>query len=117
MVQERSQAAKYGALDLSLETLCQDLVDVIELTKKRMRWTALPGIVFIGHSLGGAVVTSVAASGKLGNVVLGNGVLDVVEGSAIDALQSMQSYLSSRPKSFPSISSAIEWQWVHDGYT
>lgn len=97
-------------LDLSLGLLSEDLVDVISLTQKKIGWVELPGIVLIGHSLGGAVVTDVAASGKLGNAVLGYGVLDVVEGSAIDALQSMQSYLSSRPKSFPSIASGIEWQ-------
>jgi len=97
-------------LDLSLYTLTEDLLDVIKMTQKEMHWSELPGLVLIGHSLGGAVVTDVAVSGKLGNAVLGYAVLDVVEGSAIDALQSMQSYLSTRPKTFPSITSAIEWQ-------
>ena len=118
-------------LDLSLETLSQDLLNVIHTTQTQMAWPELPGLVLIGHSLGGAVVTNVAVSGKLGNAILGYAVLDVVEGealkkcgpasdidvesshgagSAIDALQSMQSYLSTRPKSFPSITSAIEWQ-------
>lgn len=32
-------------------------------------------------------------------------------GSAIDALQSMQTYLSTRPAGFPSIASGIEWQY------
>ena len=97
-------------LNLSLETLSGDLVDVIEMTRREMTWSELPGLLFVGHSLGGAVVTDVAVSGRLGNSVLGYAVLDVVEGSAIDALQSMQSYLSTRPKSFASISSGIEWQ-------
>jgi len=65
--------------------------------------------VLVGHSLGGAVVTDVAKRGELGDKVLGYAVLDVVEGSAIDALQSMQTYLSTRPSGFPSIASAIEW--------
>jgi len=108
-----SESPAQALLDLSLELLSEDLVDVINLTQKKIGWAKLPSIVLIGHSLGGAVVTDVAASGKLGNAVLGYGVLDVVEGSAIDALQSMQSYLSSRPKSFPSIASGIEWQWVN----
>lgn len=105
-----AEMARLGSSDLSLETLSRDLLDVIYLTQKEMGWTDLPGIVLLGHSLGGAVVTDLAASGKLGNAVLGYGVLDVVEGSAIDALQSMQSYLSARPRSFPSIASGIEWQ-------
>ena len=67
--------------DLSLETLSQDLLNVIHLTQAQMAWPALPDLVFIGHSLGGAVVTNVAVSGKLGNSVLGYAVLDVVEGT------------------------------------
>ena len=98
--------------DLSLDTLSQDLVDIMSLTQRFLDWPELPALVLIGHSLGGAVITNVAMGGKLGNAVLGYAVLDVVEGSAIDALQSMQSYLSTRPKSFLSIPSAIEWQLV-----
>jgi len=96
-------------LDLSLETLSADLLMVIEQTQVKMGWEELPPLVLIGHSLGGAVVTDVARSGKLGNAVLGYAVLDVVEGSAIDALQSMQTYLSTRPLGFPSLQSGIEW--------
>lgn len=95
---------------LTLETLSQDLLDVIQSAKMQMDWSKMPDIVLIGHSLGGAVVTELASSGKLGNALLGYAVLDVVEGSAMDALQSMQQYLSSRPETFPSIQSAIEWQ-------
>ena len=110
VVKNKGDGSESDALDLSLETLSQDLLDVLALIRKKLEWPELPGLVLIGHSLGGAVVTDVAASGKLGTAVLGYGVFDVVEGSAIDALQSMQSYLSSRPKAFPSLISAIEWQ-------
>ncbi|PQE20924.1 phosphatase methylesterase 1 protein [Rutstroemia sp. NJR-2017a BBW] len=96
-------------LDLSLETLSSDLLNVIEATKVHMGWESLPPLILVGHSLGGAVVTDVAKSGKLGNSVLGYAVLDVVEGSAMDALQSMQTYLSTRPLGFPSLESGIEW--------
>ena len=67
-------------IDLSLETLSQDLLDVIHMTQTQMAWPELPDLVLIGHSLGGAVVTNVAVGGKLGNAVLGYAVLDVVEG-------------------------------------
>ena len=97
-------------LDLSLETLSQDLLDVILMTQQKMAWSEIPGLILVGHSLGGAVVTNLAVTGRLGNAVLGYAVLDVVEGSAIDALKSMQSYLSTRPTSFPTIPLAIEWQ-------
>ncbi|KAK3178701.1 hypothetical protein OEA41_000838 [Lepraria neglecta] len=109
VVEKLEPSPSDAAPDLSHEILSQDLLDVIQLTEKEMKWSELPGLLLIGHSLGGAVVTDLAKSGKLGNAVLGYAVLDVVEGSAIDALQSMQSYLLTRPKNFPSLSSAIEW--------
>jgi protein phosphatase methylesterase 1 len=97
------------SLDLSLETLSKDLLWVINRTETQMGWKEMPPLVLIGHSLGGAVVTNLANVGRLGNAVLGYAVLDVVEGSAMDALQSMQNYLSTRPLGFPSIESGIEW--------
>lgn len=117
--------------DLRLETLSRDLMFVINETKARMGWENLPDIVLVGHSLGGAVVTDVAKKGELGAKLLAYAVLDVVEGiilrnrflpiiiyvnsllgSAMDALQSMDKYLSARPTRFPSLISAIEWQYV-----
>jgi protein phosphatase methylesterase 1 len=95
--------------DLSLETLSADFVTVLEKTKLQMSWKEMPPLVLIGHSLGGAVVTNVAKGERLGRSILGYAVLDVVEGSAIDALQSMQIYLSTRPVGFPSMESGIEW--------
>jgi protein phosphatase methylesterase 1 len=97
------------ALDLSLETLSKDLVTVVERSRDAMGWPSIPPLILVGHSLGGAVVTGVAMSEKLGDSVLGYAVLDVVEGSAIDALQSMQTYLSTRPVGFPTLQSGIDW--------
>ncbi|KAI9830774.1 MAG: Protein phosphatase methylesterase 1 [Phylliscum demangeonii] len=96
-------------LDLSLDSLTNDMIYAIRV-------------------LGGAVMTNVAKSGVFGDQVLGYAVLDVVEGSssrhaeiifysqltdrigsAIDALQSMQTYLSTRPPGFESVSAGIEW--------
>jgi len=95
--------------DLSIELLSLDLVDMLHLTQARMGWKHSPTVVLVGHSLGGAVVTEVANKGLLGNNLLGYSVVDVVEGSAMEALKHMQTYLASRPKSFPSLSAAIEW--------
>uniref|UniRef100_A0A2D4G0H5 protein phosphatase methylesterase-1 n=1 Tax=Micrurus corallinus TaxID=54390 RepID=A0A2D4G0H5_MICCO len=36
-------------------------------------------------------------------------MIDVVEGTAMDALNSMQNFLRSRPKTFKSLENAIEW--------
>lgn len=97
-------------LDLSLETLTDDLYNVILLTQRQMAWAQIPPLILVGHSLGGAVVTSLALNPRsLGPYILGHAVLDVVEGSAMEALQSMHAYLSTRPAAFPSLESAIEW--------
>ncbi|KAI9720364.1 MAG: Protein phosphatase methylesterase 1 [Candelaria pacifica] len=96
-------------LDFGLETLSNDLLETIHLAQTTLGWQALPNLVLVGHSLGGSVVTDLAKRGPLGDKILAYAVLDVVEGSAIDALQSMQTYLSSRPSSFKSLESAVEW--------
>lgn len=98
-----------AGLDMSLSTLGSDLYSVIMMTKARMSWPELPPILLVGHSVGGAVVTDLARTGRLGAALLGYAVLDVVEGSAIDALQSMQTYLSTRPTGFPTLQSGIDW--------
>jgi len=97
------------SLDLSLDTLSADLLSVILQAQEQMHWTELPPIILVGHSLGGAVVTDVAKLGKLSSAVLGYAVLDVVEGSAMDALHSMQTYISTRPTGFANLQMGIEW--------
>lgn len=95
--------------DLSVENLSQDLVNMLALTQKKLGWAELPNVVLIGHSLGGAVVTHTANTAMLGSKLVGYAVLDVVEGSAMEALKHMQTYLASRPKWFPSLPAAVEW--------
>ncbi|OTA89700.1 hypothetical protein M434DRAFT_78918 [Hypoxylon sp. CO27-5] len=102
-------ASSSESIALSLETLAADLLSVILMTQKEMKWPELPPIILVGHSLGGAVVTELAKTGKLGSALLGYAVLDVVEGSAIDALQSMHTYLSTRPAGFPTLEAGIDW--------
>lgn len=109
-IRKLSVDSSLSAIDLNLDTLSQDLVTIIQLLQKKLAWPKLPPLLLIGHSLGGAVVTNVAKLGRLGNDVLGYAVLDVVEGSAMDALQSMQTYLNTRPASFRSLEAGIEWQ-------
>ena len=61
-----------------------------------------------GHSMGGALAVHASLEGQIFGLI-GLVVVDVVEGTAMDALSSMQSFLRSRPKCFPSIENAIEW--------
>ncbi|KAI3331907.1 protein phosphatase methylesterase [Xylariaceae sp. AK1471] len=104
-----SQGQGQVGVDLRVETLADDLFTAIQLTRQEMKWPELPPIVLVGHSMGGAAVTELARSGKLGNALLGYVVLDVVEGSAMDALQHMQNYLSTRPAGFATLEAGIEW--------
>jgi protein phosphatase methylesterase 1 len=82
---------------------------MIQLTQEKLGWHDLPRILLIGHSLGGAVVTNTAKSALLGSKLIGFGVLDVVEGSALDALKQMNAYIATRPASFKTMETAIEW--------
>ncbi|KAL6264399.1 hypothetical protein P5V15_004508 [Pogonomyrmex californicus] len=86
--------------DLSADTLASDVAAVVDIIAHDTP------IILVGHSMGGAV--AVKAASLIPNLY-GLGVIDVVEGTAMDALASMQSFLRSRPSSFSTISQAIEW--------
>lgn len=86
--------------DLSADTLASDVAAIVEAT------TEDNSVILIGHSMGGAV--AVRAAPLIPNLS-GLGVIDIVEGTAMDALASMQSFLRSRPSSFTSIPQAVEW--------
>nr|CAG8530488.1 15544_t:CDS:2 [Entrophospora candida] len=93
--------------NLSLDRLSQDLVNVLKarfgedvITKR--------DIFLIGHSMGGCVVSDVASKRLIPSLTcLAN--LDVVEGSAMEALSGMMNFLRTRPTEFKSIEDAIHW--------
>lgn len=58
--------------------------------------------------MGGAIAVHTAAQGLIPSLS-GLVVIDVVEGTALEALSSMQSFLRGRPKVFSSLEHAIEW--------
>ena len=58
------------------------------------------------NSLDDMVFAHIAMNNLLSILCLS--VVDVVEGSAMDALQSMQTYLSSRPRTFGSLEQEIQ---------
>ncbi|XP_017840598.2 protein phosphatase methylesterase 1 [Drosophila busckii] len=90
--------------DLSADTLSKDIGDL--LTK--LYPEDMPQIYVVGHSMGGAIAVHFAYM-ALVPTLIGITVIDVVEGTAMEALASMQSFLRSRPKYFQSIPNAIEW--------
>lgn len=70
--------------------------------------TNMPPVYVVGHSMGGAIAVHFAHLELIPNLI-GITVIDVVEGTAMEALASMQSFLRSRPQYFKSIPNAIEW--------
>lgn len=91
--------------DLSANTLA---TDVGRLYKKMYEGEVPPNILLVGHSMGGAIAVHIANM-RLIDTLIGVTVIDVVEGTAMEALASMQSFLRSRPTHFKSVQQAIEW--------
>lgn len=91
--------------DLSAETMSRDIGAVIGKIYENQH---APNILLLGHSMGGAIAVHVANMQLIPSLV-GIIVIDVVEGTAMESLQSMQSFLRSRPTHFKSINNAIEW--------
>ncbi|KAJ7909054.1 Alpha/Beta hydrolase protein [Mycena leptocephala] len=96
--------------DLSVTTLVDDFVHTL-----RAVWPqpgAAPTVLLVGHSMGGSVVVrSVPLLQDAGYRVSGVVVLDVVEGTALDALPHMHSLLNARPDGFASVEEGVEWHF------
>ena len=81
--------------DLSGDTLVEDVKAVVEKVQQdsQDRWGSCDqsGVVLVGHSMGGALAARLAETGVDG--LAGLVVVDVVEGTALDALAGMQAVL------------------------
>ncbi|KAG6884573.1 hypothetical protein C0993_009904 [Termitomyces sp. T159_Od127] len=94
--------------DLSIEVLVEDFTEVIRTVFPDP--AGAPSILLVGHSMGGSVVTrSCPVLLERKYRVSGVAVLDIVEGSAIDALPFMNNLLNARPDGFNTIEEAIQW--------
>ncbi|XP_013147292.1 PREDICTED: protein phosphatase methylesterase 1-like [Papilio polytes] len=91
--------------DLSIETLVRDVEQVIQ----KLYDEEPPPIILLGHSMGGAIAVRAAHSPVIEPFIHGLAVIDVVEGTAMESLASMQGFLRGRPTHFKSIEHAIEW--------
>ncbi|GAA5944191.1 hypothetical protein JCM1841_006436, partial [Sporobolomyces salmonicolor] len=93
---------------MALENLADDLVRLLKVV-----WpdrAEAPSVILVGHSMGGAVVAD--ACNRIQESVtevIGVAVVDVVEGTAIDALPSMSALVATHPTSFDSQEAAIGW--------
>jgi protein phosphatase methylesterase 1 len=95
--------------DFSIETLCSE---TIETLKELLQRFPEKNVVIVGHSLGGSVacrITDALTNVEKLDRVVGCIVIDVVEGTAIEALPFMNQIIADRPKHFDSLESAIKW--------
>ncbi|KAL3878158.1 hypothetical protein ACJMK2_030528 [Sinanodonta woodiana] len=90
--------------DLSADTMSRDVGDVV----RELYGDNPPQIILIGHSMGGAIAVHTAEKNLIPSLI-GLVVIDVVEGTALEALSSMQNFLRGRPSIFKSLEHAIEW--------
>ncbi|KAF7773162.1 hypothetical protein Agabi119p4_5329 [Agaricus bisporus var. burnettii] len=94
--------------DLSINVLVEDFFELVQAIFPDP--VTAPTLLLIGHSMGGSVtVQSCPRLLERGYKITGVAVLDVVEGSAIEALPHMHSLLNARPEGFDSMEEAIEW--------
>jgi len=94
--------------DLSIDVLVADFCEMLQTLFPDP--SNCPTFLLVGHSMGGSVVVRgcprlIEKKYRIAGVV----VLDVVEGSAVEALPHMNSLLNARPDGFDSIEEAIEW--------
>ncbi|KAF8333909.1 Alpha/Beta hydrolase protein [Amanita rubescens] len=94
--------------DLSIDRLATDLVELVQVMFPEP--TKASSLLLVGHSMGGSVmVLAVPLLLEKKYRITGVAVLDVVEGSALEALPHMHNLLNTRPDGFDSIEEAIEW--------
>lgn len=98
--------------DFSIETLC---TETIETLKELLQRFPEKNVVVVGHSMGGSIAARVVDA--LTNIekierIVGCIIIDVVEGTAIEALPFMNQIISDRPKHFDSLESAIKWSYT-----
>ncbi|KAF3986214.1 hypothetical protein FT663_04752 [Candidozyma haemuli var. vulneris] len=93
--------------DFHLDALTSDFTFVVEEFIKR----ANPGeICFIGHSLGGSVMTNFIMNANIeGLSVSGLVLLDIVEETAVRSLSTIPSFLKTRPQKFCLYEDALNW--------
>lgn len=116
----RTQDAEVA--DYSIDALCSDLQHVINALFPEPNTQ----LILIGHSMGGAVAihfcsrvpsvsgprasspTTCAITCSIAGLI----VMDVVEGTALQALPFMKALIQKRPTSFTSPEEAIHWAYV-----
>jgi len=95
--------------NLKIETLIDDSMKILRYVDKTYPDST---IIIVGHSMGGSVATKLcyeALKTDLTNKIQGLIVIDVVEGTAMEALPFMEQVVKSMPKSFKTLEHGIRW--------
>lgn len=99
-------------LKMDIETLVDDVFAVTHEVHRICGFMETPKTVMIGHSMGGAIAINCAAKClEFLPSLVGIVVIDVVEGTAKEALPLMLSVIETRPIKFASLENAIEWSF------
>ncbi len=93
---------------MSIQTLVHECSQALDSLLKRY---PTQNFIVIGHSLGGSIASRIVEKidPDQGGQINGLIVIDVVEGTALDALPFMMSLLNKRPKIFNSVEESINW--------
>lgn len=102
--------------DLSEKTLIEDTIQVLSWVIEKY---PEENIIIMGHSMGGSVATKTCCHilkeqetyKNLYDKIQGLMVIDVVEGTAMDALPFMENIVMNRPERFNSIEKAVEYMY------
>lgn len=94
--------------DFSLQSFSNDFSFILQQFCSRHN---IEGSVFlIGHSLGGAILTNYVMNFDHSHLkIQGLAMIDIVEETAVRALLSTSRFIERRPKSFRSVSEAVQW--------
>lgn len=103
--------------DLSQDTLINDTIQVLNYIDKIFPNETM---IVLGHSMGGSIATKACAEifknqekyQSLHDKIQGLIVIDVVEGTAMEALPFMESIVKGRPKSFKNLDNGVEYMYI-----
>eukprot|EP00999_Lentomonas_sp_LEN2_P002545 NODE_428_length_1515_cov_92.247839_g396_i0.p1 GENE.NODE_428_length_1515_cov_92.247839_g396_i0~~NODE_428_length_1515_cov_92.247839_g396_i0.p1 ORF type:complete len:363 (-),score=29.11 NODE_428_length_1515_cov_92.247839_g396_i0:288-1376(-) len=99
--------------NFGLQTLIEDVARVLQTLFPAKG--SCPQLIVVGHSAGAAIACWFAKERAAQFPILGLVMVDVVEGTALESLKHMNTVLDRRPKSFASLTAAVQWYLAKGG--